>query len=634
MKLIFKIALIGLIVTSCKSLQTANSSGKNIANIVSIDLINTINDQVPVSYNILPQKKDTLIYYMPKTVPGTYSSDNYGQFITDFKASDTKGNPLNVEQLDQNSWQITGAKQLSSINYLVNDSFDTETQFEDDNRVFSPSGTNILADKNFVLNLHGFVGYFKHIQNQPYSLSIKHPKEIKAATSHKFTTTESKNKLTTDEFVDLFNYSRYAEVTDDPIIYGKLDNVTFKINDIEILLSVYSPNKIHTAQSLLPSMKKMMTAQKEFMGEINSTKKYSILLYLSTIGPMDAQGFGALEHNNSTVVILPELMPLERLEKVMIDVVSHEFFHIIAPLTIHSEEIHDFDYYDPKMSEHLWMYEGTTEYFAQHFQITEDLISEKEYLKRLSDKIRNSKSYDDTMSFTVMSKNILEEPYKANYVNVYEKGALISMCLDIIIRENSNGEKGILDLMKALSNKYGAHKPFLDSELISEVTNLTFPEVGEFLNTHVVGTTPINYSDYFKRVGVQFGEKTIETDYFFLDEETPYIDVNSKTGEIFFSDYAKYNSFLTDLKIEPNDVLVSVNNKKFDKNNAGYLIQTANEWKIGNSINMLIKRGGIELLTKTVIKETPYVVQKGIFSLKETELTPKQIKTKKAWLNK
>ena len=30
------------------------------------------------------------------------------------------------------------------------------------------------------------------------------------------------------------------------------------------------------------------------------------------------------------------------------------------------------------------------------------------------------------------SKNILEEPYKPNYANVYEKGALIGMCIDLL----------------------------------------------------------------------------------------------------------------------------------------------------------------------------------------------------------
>jgi predicted metalloprotease with PDZ domain len=57
----------------------------------------------------------------------------------------------------------------------------------------------------------------------------------------------------------------------------------------------------------------------------------------------------------------------------MMDVVSHEFFHIVTPLSIHSKEIQDFDYNDPKMSQHLWMYEGVTEYFANLFKSIKEL---------------------------------------------------------------------------------------------------------------------------------------------------------------------------------------------------------------------------------------------------------------------
>ena len=103
------------------------------------------------------------------------------------------------------------------------------------------------------------------------------------------------------------------------------------------------------------------------------------------------------------------------------------------------------------------------------------------------DKVENAKSYDDTMSFTVMSKNILEEPYKENYANVYEKGALINMALDINLRELSGGEKGVLWLMKELSKKYGDSKPFEDDKLIDEIVAMTYPEIREFFNAHVIG---------------------------------------------------------------------------------------------------------------------------------------------------
>jgi predicted metalloprotease with PDZ domain len=66
--------------------------------------------------------------YIPysKTVPGTYSEDNYGRYIEDLKAYDAKGTLLTVKKIDINSWSISKAKTLEKITYLVNDSFDTE----------------------------------------------------------------------------------------------------------------------------------------------------------------------------------------------------------------------------------------------------------------------------------------------------------------------------------------------------------------------------------------------------------------------------------------------------------------------------------------------------------------------------
>jgi predicted metalloprotease with PDZ domain len=130
-------------------------------------------------------------------------------------------------------------------------------------------------------------------------------------------------------------------------------------------------------------MKTMMIAQ-NLLGKINATKKYTVL-HLSSMTPTDAKGFGALEHPTATTVVLPEMIR-EELVKSM-NVVSHEFFHIVTPLTIHSKEIHYFDYNSPKMSEHLWMYEGVTEYFANLFKSIK-LIPEEEFYSRMAERLK------------------------------------------------------------------------------------------------------------------------------------------------------------------------------------------------------------------------------------------------------
>ncbi|HAH55499.1 MAG TPA: peptidase M61 [Flavobacterium sp.] len=615
-KLLFAFA-IATIVWSCKTAISSTSASVKEEIQVNINLNEIKDDKVLVTVKTPKITTDEVTYYVPKTVPGTYSEDNFGKYIEDVKAFDKKGNALIVKNLDTNSWSIANAKMLDKITYLVNDTYDTETGkgFGSDD-IFSPTGSNIDAGKNVMLNTHCFVGYFSNYMAVTYKLSVSHPAEFWGATS-----LTDLDAATTN---DLFVASRYAELVENPIMYSKPNYTTFKVDDMEILIAVYSPTGKITAEGITPEMKKVMTAQKKFLGPVNSTKKYSILLYLSTMNK-DAQGFGALEHPTSTTVVFPEMIPNDALTKEMKDVVSHEFFHIVTPLTIHSQEIQNFDYNAPKMSEHLWMYEGVTEYFANLFQINQGLIDEEEFYSRIAEKIENASKLNDTMPFTTMSKNVLVEPYKAQYLNVYEKGALIGMCLDIIIRENSNGQRGILDLMHKLSNEFGVSKAFNDEELFAKITQLTYPEVGEFLKTYVSGSTPIPYDYYLSKVGVTKTTKKTPTNVF-LKGQVPYITVNQATKEIIVLPNIELNDFYTHLGLKGNDILLAINDKNYSLDNIYDMISESEKWKENDHINVKIKREGKEQILKGNVK-LPYE-EKESFEAKDATKTA----MKEAWL--
>ena len=72
---------------SCKSIN--NESKKTIIQ-ANINLTEVKNDQVLVTVNAPKTTADEINYHIPKTVPGTYSEDNYGKYIEDFKAFDKK----------------------------------------------------------------------------------------------------------------------------------------------------------------------------------------------------------------------------------------------------------------------------------------------------------------------------------------------------------------------------------------------------------------------------------------------------------------------------------------------------------------------------------------------------------------
>lgn len=605
----------------CKSTQNITPPDQTVVS--TLDLVNVQDDKIMVSVDPGRFSKDTTTFFIPKIVPGTYSTSNYGKYAESLKAYDYKGREMTVIQVDDNSWRIPDAEKLDKVTYWTNDTFDIPGE----GGIYSMAGTNIAKDQNYLLNLHGFVGYFEGMKENKYRLEIKRPANMYGGTALRLA--ETKEGEQDDAKTDIFNMSRYFEVIDNPIMYTTPDTASFKVEDMNVLLHVYSPNQKFSAQDLKPSMERMISAQKNFLGEVDQTQKYAILLYLSdTPGEGDASNFGALEHHTSTVVVLPEMISKEELEKNMIDIVSHEFFHIVTPLGIHSNEIHYFDYNEPEMSKHLWLYEGVTEYFANLFQVNQGLISDEDFYERIYDKIATARNFDDTMPFTVMSENILEDSYKDSYYNVYMKGALIGMALDIRLRELSNGQTGILDLMKRLTAKYGKDRPFEDDKLISEITEMTYPEIQEFFDKYVSGPTPIPYDKFFEKVGLEMVEAQVPVGYFLKDEATPYITLN-QAGNIFIRNDVDLNSFHKKLGLENGDMIKSINGTAYSRDNIYDLITTSMAWEEGENVVMVVQRDGEEVTLESTIEQP---TAPGMKLVEKPGASDQQIELRYAWL--
>ncbi|OIQ29128.1 MAG: peptidase M61 [Bacteroidetes bacterium MedPE-SWsnd-G2] len=606
MNKVLTLLLVGGFLVSCDSAkQKVDDSAVNNTIVTKVKLSDVSDDKVPVVINPGRFTEETVTYRLPKVVQGTYSVSSFGRFVDNFKALDYDGAPLAVSKSDDNTWVISNATQLDKITYDVNDTFDIELTIED--VPFSPAGTNI-EDANYVLNLHGFIGYFDILKNNTYSLDVTAPANfVRTSALQQVNSTSSSDgtQITTSYLAQ-----RYFEITDNPMMYGKLDVEEFMVGDIKIVLSVYSPNKVHSATSLKSSMFKMMEAQKAYLGDVNSTPRYDIYLYLSENSETAPTGFGALEHHTSTVVVLPEAMAKTELEKTMTDVVAHEFFHIVTPLSVHSEDVHYFDYNAPTFSKHLWMYEGVTEYFAQHFQVYEGLMTEEEFYNTMKGKIATSLNFDDSMSFTTMSENILDAPYAGNYINVYSKGALIGMCIDILMREESNGTRSMLSLMKELSAKYGKNKPFEDENLIEEISAMTYPSVAQFLETHVVNGTPIDYDLFFAKVGLI--EKGVEVPTSYIQAGSGFIfDADQTKQQIYFNNGMKDNTFWASQNVEVNDVIKAVNGTELTMESAQMILGQMYGWQPGTEIELTLERKGETVNLKTTL--TPaFTLQKGM----------------------
>jgi predicted metalloprotease with PDZ domain len=498
---------------TCLTMLVSAQPGKENAYQYTVDLTKVVNDRVYVELKPPSLTTNEATFYLPKIVPGTYAIADYGRYVQDFAAFDKKGKKLPFEKVDDNTWKIKDANKLVKISYWVDDSWDTQMPGPE---IFWPAGTNIEANKNFVLNTSGVFGYFDGVKEVPFQFNVIRTKDLYGSTGLipvQSGKTPSSLKLEKtrddkDKLVDVYKATDYDQLIDSPFMYSKPDTAIVKVANTEVLVGSYSPNSKVSAKEIAASIKEVLMAQKEYLGGKLPVDKYAFIFYFTD---QPVTRYGALEHSYSSVYYMPEATIAEMGQQLR-DMAAHEFFHIVTPLTVHSQEIQNFDFNNPKMSEHLWMYEGVTEYFASNVQVKYGLISPEQYLEVLQEKLFYTDQYKKDLPFTDLSKYTLDK-YHDQYDNVYQKGALIGLCLDIKLRQLSGGKYGLRNLMLDLSKKFGKDKAFNDDELFDVIVKMTYPEIEDFFNRYVKGAEPLPIAEVMKAVGVRYSPEEKFKDY-------------------------------------------------------------------------------------------------------------------------
>jgi predicted metalloprotease with PDZ domain len=507
------------------------------------------NDRLPVEAELSGFSSDSVIWFcFPSVVPGTYDKYDFGRFISEVKIYNRDNKEILFKRYDKNIIAVKPESYLK-ITYTVDDSWDDTSK---ENFVFEPGGTNFEKDKNFVLNHHGIFGFVYGKENLPLTIKIFKPNGFYPVTGLE--------DIKVGNDYDILKAKSYHELVDSPAMYALPDTTGIMIDNMKVWVGVYSPKKKISARFVSKTLQEILYAQRDYLKGKLPVNKYAFIFYFHDKYPLSGST-GALEHNNSSMYSLLESDTTEDLVQTIRDVCSHEFFHLITPLTIHSEEIGNFNYIFPKMSRHLWLYEGLTEYASHHAQLLAGIIDIDQFLEVMINKLENSINfYNDKMSFTEMSMNVLKKEYNKQYANVYEKGPLINMCLDLKLLHHSGGKYGIRDLITDLGKKYGKDKSFRDDQLFDEIAALTYPGIREFFRRHVEGSEPLPLAECLKYSGIIY-------------KDTAYVkgitlggfgmEYNVETARFYVSDISNLDAFGKALGLKLYDELESLNGRRF-----------------------------------------------------------------------
>ena len=480
----------------------------------TVDLASTSRDRVPVSLELNRPIEGVLAFQFPRTVPGTYAILDYGRFVKNIQAFDESGEKLKIDKQAPNVFLIKGTGTLAKITYDYQDTWEHGGK----PKIFEPAGCGFEEGQYFAIN-GGMFGFLEGEENLSFEFEYVLPSGMQGYSSLEGTAPHNG--------VQSFTAPSYHAVIDHPLLFTMQAAAVISVAGTEVSIATHY-DLGGASEAVKQSLSESMQAIEKFVGQ-TPVNRYSYLLYfgnqdkagqilakasekgrlglwrgLRLIPHLLGQGYGALEHGTSSLYFMPAF-DNESYTEGLDEVAIHEFMHIYAPLSLHSEMIGDFDYVNPEMSQHLWLYEGITEYFAGLIQQQGGLVTLMESLNdNWRGKIRAASSYPDSIPFTVMSANVFEDPYEELYGHVYDRGAIMGMLLDFEIMQLTQGEKTLKDVVFALCERYGANQSFDETSFIETFVAEVHPDLQAFFDRYVTGKEPLDLVGGFEKVGIRY----------------------------------------------------------------------------------------------------------------------------------
>lgn len=426
------------------------------------------------------------VFQFPATVPGVYDIFDIGRFVVNFKAYDEDMQELGATNVSTNQWELTDAAATRIIEFEVKETFDTPVA---EYQIYLMGGTSIEND-HVLLNTFDVLGYPTGLKERDFYLDVNYPSGWKISTSLPKTATGYYYAEDYDKFVD------------SPILVGDLTVASVEVDDARINVNTYSEGDLISSGQILNDVEQVMLDASAFLKGL-PVDHYNFLFFFHN-GP----GAGALEHSYSSVYVIRDNTYTIPYQDYVKDVTAHEFFHVVTPLNIHSEIIEDFNFAEPTASQHLWLYEGVTEWASLMMQYRNGSKTTTGLLSEFRSKKLTADQYNQSMSLTTMSQTCYTPSGGSQFGNVYNKGALVAALLDIRLLELSNGEAGLRELILELIDTYGPNNAFSEADFFNVLVAMTYPEIEDFINQYIKGTTALPIEEYFNKIGVYYIPET------------------------------------------------------------------------------------------------------------------------------
>jgi predicted metalloprotease with PDZ domain len=291
------------------------------------------------------------------------------------------------------------------------------------------------------------------------------------------------------------NYDAFA---DGPIEIGTFK--FFQISDTKPSISVAIHGDEWKQGDVENTLRRICRYEIELMG----AAPFDHYLFIFHFGKAAQGAGGGMEHANGTAINVSS-------EAQLASVSAHEFFHLWNVKRIRPASLEPIDYTREQYSRALWFAEGVTSTYGRYAQMRSGLWSKQDFYADLAQQINELESRPANKWQSAEQSSLDTWLDKYDYYNgpefsvsYYTKGQVLGDLLDILIRDRTNNERSLDDVMRKMNENFAeegkTYRDSLDVRLTAEqVAGGSFED---FFRKYIANAEPLPYQSVLAKAGL------------------------------------------------------------------------------------------------------------------------------------
>lgn len=394
--------------------------------------------------------------------------DGWGTYIADLHAVDANGQTLPAARVGRNRWRLpeTVSDGIVSMSYTVDFSHATLSEWPDGVRTTASyfDGVALYTTARPLL-IYGKT-------DMPVQISFELPAGRRVSAPWEGDGTVASPYRGAD----------LETTANNALVIGRHDEMMFDAGPF-VVTAVALDGRKASAELIAPVVKTHLAYYADLFGH-TKTEPYLITLFKDKWDSGEA-------FRNSFTMVGPEA-PDAQNKVIWGSRVGHELFH-----AWNGQRIMPADW-----SLSQWFQEGFTEYMSNLSSLRNRVITEGQFLTKMQTHISHYLLFRNGAPFEKVSLVEAGRNKSVNNVALYDGGWVIAFCLDTVIRERTDHEKSMADLMRALNDRFGkTGDKYSNEDVVDAVKNIAGQDIGDFFSDYVFGTGQPPLLDYLHRAG-------------------------------------------------------------------------------------------------------------------------------------